>query len=493
MKKFSLFLCAILLLAGCMEKNEKKSISLIPDPDNAVISGMFAKRRAMVLDSLKDGILVLRASVTPGTARFGFRQDNYFYYLTGYPESPSWLILAPGNSNPFMLFVTAETPHIRMWDGTRVGIDRAMNVYGADTACPIASFSGLLNHLLEKQKTLYINAGDEEVMRSLVLDNRKNIEIKDIRPVMDEMRVIKDDEEIRRLTNATAITCDAYRQACRVARPGLNEADIEAVIEYTYRIHHSEMPGFRSIVASGEHSTVLHYSQNCDILDAGELLLTDIGAEYHNYTADLTRTIPVSGTFTPEQKEIYELVLNSQNAAIEKMLPGHGILEAHHASTNIIVRGLYKMGLITDTTRNWQKAFYVLYPISHYIGLEVHDAGSLGLDMLNWQSYMFDESVKGRIMQPGMVFTAEPGLYLRREGLELLKEIFKGQVPEEEMDAFVTTVKPVYEKFAGIGVRIEDDVLITKDGHIVLTASAPKTVADIEAIMKEQANLNIDE
>jgi Xaa-Pro aminopeptidase len=210
----------------------------------------------------------------------------------------------------------------------------------------------------------------------------------------------------------------------------------------------------------------------------------DVGAACNHYSADLTRTIPVSGKFSNEQKEIYNLILEAQNAAIKDMIPGKMILDCHHTATKIILEGLVKMGLITDSSKFWQKRFYIQYRNDHYIGLNVHDAGSYGeFNVAARDEYIISPKVRGRALKPGMVLTMEPGLYFAAERIDQIKEIFP-DLNQKEIDAFVAKVKPVYMKYANIGIRIEDDILITNSGNEILTSNAPKTIAEIEKLMK---------
>jgi len=217
----------------------------------------------------------------------------------------------------------------------------------------------------------------------------------------------------------------------------------------------------------------------------GDLLLMDVGATCRGYVADVTRTIPVSGRFSKKQRELYSLVLKANQEAIKMMVPGKRILDCHHRATEIIVRGLFDLGLITDTTSWWQKRFYIQYRNNHYIGLHVHDVGSYGdLDAPDRDSYILNPEIRGREILPGMVMTIEPGIYLLGDRLEYLHELFGDRASAEELDAFAEKVRPAYEKYAGIGIRIEDDVLITRDGNRVLSENAPKTIEEIEAAMR---------
>jgi len=210
----------------------------------------------------------------------------------------------------------------------------------------------------------------------------------------------------------------------------------------------------------------------------------DIGAEYGYYTADITRTIPVNGRFTEEQRTIYQLVLDAQLAAIEQMKPGKMYMDGHMAAKEIIVEGLTELGLITDPTSSWQIKFYILYPSSHYLGLDVHDVGEMGGSFTSFMQQTPEESMESRMLEPGMVLTIEPGLYFREKGMEQLHEIFKDEADSMEIDQFIKEAGPVYEQYMNIGVRIEDDILITTAGNINLSRYAPKEIEDIEQIMR---------
>ncbi len=219
-------------------------------------------------------------------------------------------------------------------------------------------------------------------------------------------------------------------------------------------------------------------------MENGDLLLMDIGAEYGYYTADITRTIPVNGRFSREQRTIYQLVLDAQLAAIDKMIPGNMFMDGHMAARKVIVEGLYSLGLITDPDSPWQIKFYILYPSSHYLGLDVHDVGEMGGSFQSFMQQTPGDSIPSRILEPGMVITIEPGLYFRENGLEQIFEIFENEADSLEIAEFVEQVSPVYEKYLNIGVRIEDDILLTREGNINLSRYAPKEISDIEQLMK---------
>jgi Xaa-Pro aminopeptidase len=266
----------------------------------------------------------------------------------------------------------------------------------------------------------------------------------------------------------------------KAAEPGMYEYEIEAIIEYIFRKNGSQRPGFPSIVGSGPNSTILHYDANKHQTQDGDLIVMDVGAEYDHYTADVTRTIPVNGKFNKEQKEIYEIVLEAQQQAIDKIAPGVGIYEVHYRAVEVIKDGLYRLGLITDKESRWQYRIWLMYNTNHWLGLDVHDVGSRGRD-----------DGKGRRLEPGMVFTVEPGIYIGEHSLDsLLKTTRRSKARKEDVAAFLEKVKPVVEKYMNIGVRIEDDVLVTEDGHENLSSKAPTTVKEIEKWMKKKSYLN---
>ncbi|MEZ5070356.1 MAG: M24B family metallopeptidase [Bacteroidales bacterium] len=315
-------------------------------------------------------------------------------------------------------------------------------------------------------------------------DGRNRGRFTDCRPRLDEMRVTKDPLEVERIQKACNITALALTRVMREVESGRYEFGMEALIEGTFREYGAAMPGFSSIVGSGPGATTLHYEANDREIGEGELLLMDIGAEYGMYTADITRTIPVSGEFSEAQRTIYQLVLDAQLAAIEQMNPGNMFTDGHMAAKEVILSGLEQLGLITDRTSPWQIDFYLIYASSHYLGLDVHDVGDMGGTFASFKRDQVLDSMQSRVLEKGMVLTIEPGLYFRENGLDQLHEIYGAQADSSEIAAFIHAVSPAYDVYKNIGVRIEDDILITADGHIVLSRYAPKQIEDIEMIMR---------
>jgi len=290
------------------------------------------------------------------------------------------------------------------------------------------------------------------------------------------MRVFKDKLELDYLKKAIDITCDAHINAYKYTKPGKNEGGVQDVIETTFLDGGGQGPGFTTICGSGPRTAILHYSENKEIMSENHMLVMDIGCSYNNYTADVTRTIPVNGKFSKEQAEIYSIVLKSQKAAIELMKPGRGVNEGQKIVDQVIKEGLTDLGLITDPDSDWQASFYKRHGYSHYIGLVVHDVGSYGQRGNN----------NGRPLEEGMILTIEPGIYISEDMLDALdgKSGRLRNVPNKELKEFKSKVEPLLRKYMHIGVRIEDDILITKDGNQIVSLKAPKEISDIESIMK---------
>jgi Xaa-Pro aminopeptidase len=387
-----------------------------------------------------------------------YRQDSDLFYLTGFDEPGSVLVLS-AKDRKATLFVRPRDPEREIWDGPRAGVDGAKSVFGANDAFKISELAEELPKLLGNQRTLFYRLGrdrafDDKMFEALDATRRRGrtgitwpTEIVDPGTVLHEMRLIKGSEDLDAMRTAAAITRDAHVRAMGAARPGMYEYEVEALILETFRRRGSERPAYGSIVGSGVNATVLHYRQNNRKMEEGDLLLIDAGCEFGYYASDVTRTFPVSGKFTKEQEAIYQLVLDAQLASIEKTRVGGSIDEVHAASVEVITKGLVALGLLegdvkTLIEKEAYKPFY-MHRTSHWLGMDVHDVGSYFVDG------------KPRKLEPGMVLTVEPGIYIG-EGYD--------KVPKE---------------WRGIGVRIEDDILVTNEGPVNLTADIPKTVEEL--------------
>jgi len=405
------------------------------------------------------------------------------------------MILDTENPGPYSLFVSEKTINEAIYTGETPGTADIMDAFQADTVISIEQSDRVIEESIRKGRPVYIDNSDArfKVFVQEIMDRIKGDKslLRNIAPVLHEMRVIKDSVEIAETRKAVGITGEAFLNACRICKPEMYEYEVEAMIEYTFRKNGSPMPAFQSIVGSGPNAVKLHYSENNRQMQNGDLLLLDIGSEFEYHCGDITRTIPVNGKFSKEQRDIYELVLKSQKAAIEAMKPGNFLIAGHNISTRILVRGLYDLGLITDTTSTWQKKFYLLYPISHYLGMDVHDVGDYGTTFPEMVEKIASGENYGRKLERGMVLTIEPGLYFRNNGLSQLSGLFGKEASAEEINNFIHKVTPVYEKYKNIGIRIEDDVLITEDGCENVSGNIPKEIADIERIMKKSNRLEM--
>ena len=435
---------------------------------------IFQKRRQQLMEQMDGGIAVLRSA--------GNMSD--FYYLTGLYDQNAIILIIPEEKEKYIMFIQPTSPSRELWTGKHPGLEEAKTVFGADAAYPISEFDKSLFRYLRGKSKVYVSFRDKELYDKLIPMIRSPYGSEPV-PVVDpllyihEMRLIKDTEEIRLMRKAAEITSESLIEVMKAVEPGMFEYEVEAIIEYIFRKSGAERPGFPSIVGSGPNSTILHYEDNNRQTQDGDLLLMDVGAEYGHYTADVTRTIPVNGRFSTKQKEIYEVVLQAQKEAIQIAAPGVGIYEINNRGVEVIKEGLYRLGLITDKNSQWQHRAWLMYNISHWVGLDVHDVGGRGPD-----------DGKGRRFEPGMVFTVEPGLYIREETLEYLPTMLgRSGATKEELEAFVNAVRPAVQKYANIGIRIEDDILVTESGHEILSSKAPKEIDAIEKLMKKKSYL----
>jgi len=453
----------------------------------------FESRRQKVLDSISEGYIILRSTDECSYNdeysfnRHEFRANNNFYYLTGFQVPHSYVVLSRKPDQGFMLGLPPHSIRSMIYEGEQPGKDEIKDLYRPDRLLGYHEFKEFLDSLMQTSTPVYLDRSDRTFYEQVSerSGGSGQAEIRSISGILNEMRVIKGPMEVERLQKACNITAKALTNVMRECASGMYEFEIESVIEGTFLKYGSAMPGFPSIVGSGPNSTVMHYEPNTRLMETGDLLLMDIGADYGYYTADISRTIPVNGKYSEEQGAIYQLVLDAQLAAIEQMTPVNEFLDGQLAAREVISEGLAQLGLITDPEAKWQTAFYTIHGFSHYLGLDVHDVGRTGLTRSSYQhNSSKPKAVESRVLEPGMVLTIEPGVYIREKGLDQIYEMFESEVDSMELAAFVQNVKSEFEKYIHIGVRIEDDILITQDGNIVLSRYAPKEIEDIEQLMK---------
>ncbi len=382
---------------------------------------------------------------------YPFRQDSYFWYLTGFNEpNAALLLLKTEQAEKAIIFLRPRDPLLETWNGRRLGVERAPQQLNVNEAYSIEELATVLPKILKNLTALYhvpeIHTwGDKLVTESAVSFN----EILDWRPMLSEMRLIKSPNEIRLMQQAGQITALGHIKAMQTTRPNRFEYEIESDILHEFNRHCARFPSYNAIVAGGSNACILHYTENNQPLKDGDLVLIDAGCEFAMYAGDITRTFPVNGKFSQPQREIYELVLKAQKRAIELLVPGNSIKQANDEVIRIKTQGLVDLGILkgdVDTLIEQQayRQFY-MHGLGHWLGLDVHDVGSYGQD-------------KQRILEIGMVITVEPGIYISEDA----------DVPEQ---------------YKGIGVRIEDNLLMTEYGNKILTAAAPKEIADIENLM----------
>jgi len=398
---------------------------------------------------------------------YKFRQDSDFWYLTGFPEPHAIAVIDPGNKKaPYTLYVRPRDPEMETWFGRRAGVEGAVRKFSADRAFSIERFTADLPKILNGRDILYYRFAVDGPLDHLILNYLKEQRVRRLKsaypphtiidptPIIGEMRLHKSPEEIELMQKAADIAAEAHILAMKKVRPGMNESQVEALIEAHMRDRGASGVAYNSIVGSGPNATILHYVENNAVLRDGDLLLIDAGAEYQVYASDITRTFPVNGRFSPAQKEIYDVVLDVQLKCIEYTRPGNTVKGRQEYSIELLTEGMVKLGLLKGKTSDLikKKAYmkYYMHGVGHYLGLDVHDAGR----------YFVDQHAKiSRPFAPGMVLTVEPGIY----------------VPPDD--------KTAPAKYRGIGIRIEDDVVVTESGNRILTSKVPKHPEEIESLM----------
>lgn len=427
----------------------------------------FSRRRTQLLQQMKTGVAVIPTApeaVRNRDSHYQYRFDSYFYYLTGFTEPESVLVLIAGEKSKSVLFCRDKDLEREIWDGFRYGPEGAKEAFGVDEAYSISRLDELVPQLLANQPRLHYALGADTQwdlrvtgwLNYLRTQTRSGVsapaEIADVRGLLDEMRLFKSEDEIATMRRAAEISAGAHRRAMRATRPGATEYEVEAELLHEFRRLGAQSPAYHSIVAGGANACVLHYVFNDAPLRDGDLLLIDAGCELDGYASDITRTFPVNGKFSGPQKDLYELVLAAQDAAIEALRPSNHWNAPHEAAVQVLARGFIDFGLCKGTVdavleSGDYRRFY-MHRTGHWLGLDVHDAGE------------YKQNDKWRLLEPGMALTVEPGCYVR-------------------------PADGVPEHFWDIGIRIEDDAIVTSSGCEIITDSAPKRVAEIEALMSD--------
>jgi len=430
----------------------------------------YARRRRQLMRMAGDDAIVIVPSaperIRSRDTHFPYRQDSDLWYLTGFAEPDAVLVLIPGRKHgEALLFCRERDPEREGWDGPRVGPEGAVDALGMDDAYPIDDLDEILPGLLEGRSRVYYHFGrDTEFDLKLIgwlnrvraqvrLGAQPPHEFLELGHLLDEMRLFKDREELVLMQRAADISVEAHVAAMRASRAGIHEYELQAELERVFR-RHDGVPAYCSIVGAGSNACVLHYRDNRAQAKDGDLVLIDAGAEFRGYAADITRTFPANGRFTKEQRALHDLVGDAQRAALAQARPGVPYEAGHNAAVETLTEGLLRLGLLKGTLEKNiasgdYKRFY-RHKTGHWLGLDVHDVGEYRIEG------------ESRLLEPDMVFTIEPGLYIGADDTS------------------------VHEKWRGIGIRTEDDVLVTKTGHQVLTDALARGADEIEALMSER-------
>ena len=430
----------------------------------------FKRRRRQLMAMMGPGSIAIlptaRETIRNRDVHHPFRPDSDFHYLTGFAEPEAVAVLVPGRPHgEFILFCREKDPAKEMWDGHRAGLDGAVRDHGADDAFPITDLDDILPGLLEERERVYFAMGCDPAFDQRVSDwvgrvrSRARsgvqgpIEFLALDHFLHDMRLYKSRAEIATMRQAARISAGAHGRLMKRCRPGMYEYQLASLFSHACQMDGAAHLAYPSIVGGGDNACVLHYVDNDDVLNDGDLVLIDAGCELDCYASDITRTFPVGGRFSDAQRALYELVLEAQHAAIDKVRAGNHWNDPHDAAVRVLTRGLLKLGLLRGTLAKALKAqsytrFY-MHRTGHWLGMDVHDVGDYKIDG-HW-----------RELEPGMVLTVEPGLYIPRGS------------------------KGVAKKWQGIGIRIEDDVLVTRGDPDVLTRDVPKAADEIEALMAD--------
>ena len=463
------------------------------------------------MKEIGDGIAVIEAAretVRNHDVHHMFRQDSDFYFLTGFAEPDSVAVIDPNNdTEPYVLFVRPKDPEREAWDGRRAGTQGAVDDYGADAAFPIADLADELRRRLSGRSAVWYDGRDPRVLGAI--DAARGHQLRSGIPAptttvsaaaaLHELRLIKTPDEIAALRRACAISAEAHAEAMRFAGPGIGELEVQGALEYVFRQRGSHHDGYPAIVASGPNAVILHYTENDRVMQGGDLLLIDAGAEYDYFSADITRTFPVGGTFTAPQRALYDVVLAAQEESMAACVPGRPFSDIHDIAVRSLTTGMVELGLIPGPVDDavafgWYRPFY-FHGTGHWLGMDVHDAGAYKVDR------------RGRLLEPAMAFTVEPGAYVAPEQETVMLHRLEWDATveaenayalgaaaaktdlEERREAAASLNHAVPEAFRGIGIRIEDDVLTTTDGYEILTRGVPVDPDEIEALCAERSSL----
>lgn len=426
------------------------------------------------IDQMEDGSVAIIPAAHEKTrsydTEYKFRQDSDFWYLTGFPEPDAIAVITKNSKKPYTLYVRPRDPLMETWFGRRQGVEGAVKNFGVDKAVSVEKFGGDLAKLLNGHEKLYYRFAvdtelDQKILHYLTEQRVRRLKaaypphtIIDPTPIIGEMRLHKSEREVALMQKAANIAAEAHILAMKKVKPGMNEGQVEAMMEAYMKDNGASGVAYNSIIGGGDNATILHYVENNMPLKDGDLILIDAGAEYHGYASDITRTFPVNGKFTPAQREVYDVVLDVQRKCIEFTVVGNTHLQRQEYSIELLTEGMKKLGLLKGKTQDLikKKAYlkYYMHGVGHWLGLDVHDAGR----------YYVDQQAKhSKPYAPGMALTVEPGLY----------------IPPDD--------KTAPAKYRGIGIRIEDDVVVTDTGNINLTAGVTKDPDEIEAIMQKPA------
>lgn len=428
----------------------------------------YARRRKALMELMEPNSIAIvpsaKEKIRSRDTHYTFRQDSDVHYLSGFDEPDVVLVLIPGREHgEFVIFCRERDKAKEIWDGYRAGPEGACKIYGADDAFPIDDIDEILPGLIEGRERVYYALGRDPEFDAQVMGwiNRIRAKVRsgaippgeflDLNHFLHDLRLFKSTAEVRLMARAGEIAAQAHIRAMQYCKPGVYEYQLEAEILHEFAINGARNAAYNTIVGGGANGCILHYIDNNQVLRDGDLVLIDAGCEYEYYASDITRTFPVNGVFSREQKALYEVVLEAQAAAIAKVKPGNHWNEPHDAAVRVLTEGLVRHGLLNGNVdelieKEAYREFY-MHRTGHWLGMDVHDVG--------------DYKVHGqwRVFEPGMVLTVEPGLYVSPDNTQVAK------------------------KWCGIGIRIEDDVVVTKDGCEILTSAVPKTVEEIEALM----------